>query len=240
MRRRALPSGAVGGAAGGAFAGVPEARDDADIGGEGVGAPEAGRVADGGDDPRGRLRADPFDGGQQLADLVGVEQVLDVALDVVQAPSPQVEILADVARLQRVGRAVMLADGAPRGVDQLFGQLGADHVPAVVAQFREPARVRAGEGRCARVFGEQAGGEHAVEAADVAGEFREDEIDQAMQLAHAVVEVVAQPVAVADQFTQALGDLVVQLGRRGALFEAETGEAMGIDGVGLGAFEAAV
>jgi hypothetical protein len=207
---------------------VLEARDDADVGGEGVGASEAGRVADGGDDPRGRLWSDPVDGGEQLADLVGVEQILDVALDVVQAPPPQVEVLADVARLQSVGRAVMLADGAPRGLDQLFGQLGTDHVPAVVAQFGEPARVGAGERLGARVLGEQAGGEHAVEAADVAGEFREDEVDQAMQLAHAVVEVLAQPVAVADQFAQALGDLVVHPGRRRALLEAETGEAMGV------------
>ncbi len=61
-----------------------------------------------------------------------------------------------------------------------------------------------------------------------------------MQLADAVVEVLAQPVAVADQLAQALGDLIVQPGRRGALFEAEAGEAVGVDGVGLGAFEAAV
>ena len=59
-------------------------------------------------------------------------------------------------------------------------------------------------------------------------------------MADAVVEVLAQPVAVADQLTQALGDLVVQPGRRGAFLEAETGEAAGVDGVGLGAFEAAV
>ena len=134
----------------------------------------------------------------------------------------------------------MLADGAAGGIDQLFGQIGADQVPAVVAQFGEAARVGAGEGLGARVLGEQAGGEHAVEAADVAAEFGEDEIDEAMQLAHAVVEVLAQPVAVADQFAQALGDLVVQPGRRGAFFEAETGEAMGVNDVGLGAFEAAV
>lgn len=61
-----------------------------------------------------------------------------------------------------------------------------------------------------------------------------------MQLTHPVIQVLAQPVAVADQLAQALGDLVVQPGRRGALFEAETGEAMGVDGVGLGAFKAAV
>lgn len=232
---------ADGGARAGTLAGLLEAGDDADIGREGGGAAEAGGVADGGDDTGGRLRSDPLDGGQQLADLVGVEQVFfDVALDVGQAPSPQIEVLADMAGLQRVGRSVVLADGAFGSLDQLLGQLGADQVTPVVAKFGEPSRVGASEGLCGWVFGEQAGGEHAVEGADVAGELGEAEIDQAMELADAVVEVLAQPVAVADHLAQALGDLVVQPGRRGALFEAEAGEPVGVDGVGFGAFEAAV
>ena len=98
----------------------------------------------------------------------------------------------------------------------------------------------AGEGLRGGISGEQAGGEHAVEAADVAGELGEAEIDQAMQLADAVVEVLAQPVAMADQLAQGLGDLVVQMGGFGALLEGEAGEAVGVDGVGLGALEAAV
>ena len=42
-----------------------------------------------------------------------------------------------------------------------------------------------------------------------------------MQLAHPVVEVLPQPVAMADQLAQVLGRLVVQPGGRGALLEAE-------------------
>ena len=76
---------------------------------------------------------------QQLADLVRVEQVLDVALDLGEAASPQIEILADVTRLQRVGGAVVLADRTLGGVDELAGEFVADQVAAVVAQFGEPA-----------------------------------------------------------------------------------------------------
>lgn len=75
MHGRTLPR-SDGGAAGGAFAGVLEAWDDADMGGEGAGASKAGGVVDGGDAPRGRLRTDPVDCGERLADLVGVESFL--------------------------------------------------------------------------------------------------------------------------------------------------------------------
>ncbi len=143
-----------------------------------------------------------------------------------------------MASLELVGRAVVLADGALGGLDQRLGQFVPDEVPAIVAQLGDTARGCAGEGMCGRVFGEQAGGELAVEGPDVAGEFRKAEIDHAVQLADAVVEILAQPVAVADQLAQSLGDLVVQVGGGRALLEGQAGEAGGIDGVGLGAFEA--
>ena len=240
MRSRALPSGARRARSAGAFAGLLEAGDDADIGGEGAGAVEERGVADGGDDAGGRLRPDSLDRGQQFANLVGVEQVFDVALDLGQAASPEIEVLADVACLQGVGRSMVLADRALGGLDELLGQLGADQVAPVVAQPGEPARVGAGEGLCGRIFGQEASGKHAVEAADVARELREAEIDEPVQLTDAVVEVLAQPVAVTDQFAQALGGLVVQPGRRRAFLEAEAGKAVGVNGVGLGAFQAAV
>jgi hypothetical protein len=78
---------------------------------------------------------------------------------------------------------------------------------------------------CGRILGEQAGGELACEGADVAGELGEAEIDEAVELADAVVEVLAEAVAVADQFAQGLGDLVVQADGCGALLEGEAGEA---------------
>ena len=91
-------------------------------------------------------------------------------------------------------RAVMLADGAASGLDQGLGEFGADEVPAVVAQLGDTARGGAGEGVGGGVFGEQAGGEHGVEAADVTGELGKAEIDQAVQLADAVVKILAQAV----------------------------------------------
>ena len=69
------------------------------------------------------------------ADLVVVEQALDVAVALCQPSAPEVEILADVAHLDTVGRAVVLADGALGGDDELLGEFGTDGVAAVVAQL---------------------------------------------------------------------------------------------------------
>ena len=134
----------------------------------------------------------------------------------------------------------MLADGGFGGLDQLLGQLGADEVAAVVAQLGQSARRGTSESVRGGISGQQAGGEHAVEAADIAGELGKAEIDQTVQLAHAVVEILAQPVTMAHQLTQRLGDLVMQLGGLRPLFEGEAGEALGVDSIRLGTLEAAV
>ena len=109
-----VADGCDGGAGAGLLAGLPEAGDDADIG--------------------GALRPDAVDGGQELADLVAIEQARDVALDLGQAAPPQDEILAEVAGLHIIDRAVMLTDRALGGLDQLLGQPGADQVTAVVGR----------------------------------------------------------------------------------------------------------
>ena len=140
------------------------------------------------------MRAEAVDAGQELADLVGVEQALDVALDLDEPTTPEIEILADVPGLERVGRPVVLADRALRRRDQRFGELGPDQVAAVVAQLREATRLRADEGLRGGIFGDEAGGEHAVEATNVAGELGKSEVDQALQLAHPVAEVLPDPV----------------------------------------------
>ena len=58
-----------------------------------------------------------------------------------------------------------------------------------------------------------------------------------MELTHPVVEVLPDPVAMADQLAQLLaGDLVVQ-GGGGPLLHAEAGEADRVDTVGFGAVE---
>ena len=116
---------------------------------------------------------------------MGVQEPLDVALDL----TPEIEILADVPGLERVGEPVVLAHRAVRRRDQRCGELGPDQVAAVVAQLREAARLRADEGLRGGIFSDEAGGEHAVEATNVAGELGKSEVDQAVQLAHLVVEV---------------------------------------------------
>jgi hypothetical protein len=77
-----------------------------------------------------------------------------------------------------------------------------------------------------------------VEAADVAVELREAEVDQAVQLADPVVEVPADPVAVHDELAQGLVGAAGQARRPRPLLERQPGEAPGVDGVGLGALQA--
>ena len=227
-----IPEWGDGRARAGALAGMLEAGDDANIGGEGCRRFEAGGIADCCDDAGGGLRPDAVDGGQQAADLVGIEQILDVALDLGQATTPQVEILADVPGLEHVGGAMVLADGPLCSLHQLPGQVRPDEVPPVIAQLGKPARRGLSEGVGGGILGQQAGGELAVEAANVAGELSEiakrfalgeAEVDQTMELAHPVVEVLAQPVAVADQLAQAFGGLVMQMGKGWALLISEAG-----------------
>ena len=169
---------------------------DADVGCERRGVPEARGVAHSGDDAGGRLRANALDGHQQLAHLVGIEQAVDVVLDLGQALTPKVEILADVARLQPVGWAVILADAAAGGLDQLRGQLAAYQVTAVVAQLGQASRGDLREVMCGGASGEEAGCQHAIQAADVAGELGEAQVHQAVELAHAVIEVLIASVLV--------------------------------------------
>ena len=61
-----------------------------------------------------------------------------------------------------------------------------------------------------------------------------------MQLADPIVEILPQPVAMADQLAQNLGRLVVQPGWCGPLLECQTREAGGVDRVRLGAFETGI
>ena len=224
----------------GRLAGLLETWNDAKIGGQGVGASKASGISDCCDDAGGGLGSEAFDGGEQLTDLMSVKQMLDLALDGGKAFTPEVEILTDMHSLKLVGGSVVLTDRGLCGLDQLLGQLSADKVTSVVAQPGQAASACASERLRSGIGGQQAGGEHAVEAADVAGELGETEVDQAMQLSNAVVEVLAQPVAVADQFAQAVGNLVVQVGGFRAFFEGEASEALCVDGVGFGALQICV
>ena len=64
-------------------------------------------------------------------------------------------------------------------------------------------------------------GQFAVEAMDVAGEFGKAEIDQAVELAQPIAEVLQQPLAQANQFAQLLGGGVGQRRGRGCFWAAK-------------------
>ena len=132
---------------------------------------------------------------------------------------------------------MVVADRAAGGVDERAGELEADLVAPVVAQGGQALDRDAVEGGGGGIVVQDGAGELAVEAADVAGELGEAEIDQAVQLAHAIAEVLQQPVAQAHQLAQLLGGRVGQAGGRGTLLGGEAGDAERVDGVGLGALE---
>ena len=88
-----------------------------------------------------------------------------------------------------------------------------------------------------RVVVQDGAGQLAVEAVDVASEFREAQIDQAMQLAHAIAEVLQQPLAQVHQLAQLLGYGVGNASARRPFLRCEPGDAKRVDGVGLGALE---
>ncbi len=134
----------------------------------------------------------------------------------------------------------MLADGAFCGLDQLRGALGSDQVASVVAQLSQPLRSGAGEVVRGGALGKECGRQHAVHPAHVAGELREAQVHQAVELAHAVVEVLPDAVTMTDQLAQRLGHGVVQLRGLGSLLEGEAGDAGSVDRVGLGALQRAV
>ena len=97
------------GAGRGALSGLPKVGHHAHEGGS---APELSGVAGGRDNASGGERADAVHGCDELADVVPVDLVGDVALDVGQAGAPQVEVLADVSGLQSVGGLVVLVNRA--------------------------------------------------------------------------------------------------------------------------------
>lgn len=84
-----------------AFPGLPNRRNNADIGRQCCGAPKVLEIAELRDQPRGGLRANPIDGGEQQAHFVVVKRLLNVPFEFVQAPAQSLEIFADIADLHK-------------------------------------------------------------------------------------------------------------------------------------------
>ncbi len=232
-----VADGGGGGASAGAFAGLAECGDDADVGRRRAGGAEVGGIAEFGDEPGRSIGADAVDAGEQRADFVHAQGGVDVMVELAQAPTQGVEILAGIAHLHAVGCAVMVADRTLGRVDAQAGELGTHWVSAVVAQFGEAFDRHAAEGGGGGIVMEDCAGQFAVEAFDVAGELGEAEVDQAVKLAHAITEVLHQSVTQANELAQLLGGGVGQPRGRGALLCGEAGDAQGVDGVGLGALQ---
>lgn len=210
---------------------LAEARDGADERGERARAAEVGRVADPGQQAGGGLGPDARDRGEQLADVVGAEQALDVALDGAEAAAPEIEVLAGVADLQAIGLAVMLADRGRRGGSERLGHLLTDPVTPVIPPVGQPADRNAAEGPGGRVLAQDGRGQRAPEVRDGARELGEAEVDQAVELADPVAEVLDEAIAEVDEFPQFLEGAVRQGRRLRPLLPAEVREAEGIDGV---------
>ena len=98
--------------------------------------------------------------------------------------------------------------GARIAIFDLNAAAGAEAVATVVAQPGQPADSDALEGLGGREVMEHGAGQFAVQAADVASELREAQIDETVQLTHAVAEVLHEPVPVTHELSQFLGRLI--------------------------------
>ncbi len=94
-----------------------------------------------GEQPSRGLRADALDRGPQGADRMRLERLVDVPLEKPPPAAQEGQILAGVADLDPVRRAVVTAGGAPPRRDQRLGPLGAD-----LASFRSAGALTADVG----------------------------------------------------------------------------------------------
>ena len=142
-RSRALPM-ALTGALADRLAGVPEPWHDADIGGERIGASKRAGL------PSSAIMRAEVCGPTPSMVVSSLPMscspaALRCRAHFGEAASPEVEVLTDVAHLNR-SRSMMRADRAFCGLDKPTGQLGADGVAAVVAQLGHAARRGSSEG----------------------------------------------------------------------------------------------
>src|SRR5260370_31855724 len=129
----------------------------------------------------------------------------------------------------------MLADRASGRTDQGLSQLSADLVAAVVAQPGQARDRHALEGLGGGVVLEEGSGQFAIQPLNVTGELRKAEVDQTVELADAIAEVLDQAIPKPDELAQLLGGRVGQAGGRGTLLGAEAGQPARIDSIRLGA-----
>jgi hypothetical protein len=163
-----------------------------------------------------------------------LEQPIDIALEISQAPPQHIQIFKGVPHLDAIGLPVVSAHGAAGHGDQGSGEVLTHFVAAIVAEGGHATHrdaLKAGRGG---VFMEQPSRQLAPEIAHMAGELRKPEVYETVQLPHTVTEVLAQPIAEPDELTQFLRRAIGQTAGRRPFLRGEARDPHRIDGVGLG------
>src|SRR5580698_5737320 len=173
---------------------MPQTRNHPDVRCERLGAAEAGKVADLGDYPRCCHRSDAVDGREQLADFMLAQRGFDAPLEIAQALTLEVDVLARVLDLHPISVPVMLPDGGFCRGDQLCGELAADLVPTVVDQLRELPR-QCWKCRRSRVLVQNRRRELAIQSLHVSRELGKPEVDRAMKPSHRIPHVLQDTLA---------------------------------------------
>ena len=146
----------------------------------------------------------PGDRGQQPADLVRLQQPLDVPLERAQ-PTPQhVQILTRVADLDPIDLGMVLPHRPGGRIAQLGGQRVAHAVAAVIAEPRHAPRGHPAERRRRGVRVQNRRGQLAPQIPHMVRKLREAQVNEPMQLPHPIAEVLDESIAKAHQFPQFL------------------------------------
>src|SRR4029450_4139637 len=165
---------------------------------------------------------------------VVVEQPIDIALEISEAPPQQIQILAGVPHLEAIGFPVVAAHGAGGRRDQGGGELVADFVAPIVAEGRHATHRHALKAGRGGVGTEDRGRQLAPEIAHIAGELWKAEVHQTVELAHTVAEVLAPAVAKPDELAQFFRRSIRQPTGRWTLLGGEARDPHRIDRIGLG------
>src|SRR5581483_6145159 len=217
-----------------ALAGLAQAGDRADEGADGLARDEARGVSEHREQVRRGGRPEAFDRAQQRREIGPGKGAADLAVQLDDARTQPADVFAGVAHAAGVGRALMRADGLPGEGLQLAGEPAAEAVATVGAQRGEGLGRSLGDGLGGRELPEDRGGPLAAEVLHQPGELGEAQIDQAVERADAVAQILYRPQPQAHQLAQLGEQRVGQARRSGALLEGEAGDAQRVDRVGRG------
>jgi hypothetical protein len=133
--------------------------------------------------------ADSLNRGQQLANFVVLEAVVNVSFKFTRSHAHREYILAGIADLPLVRFRLMLANRGLGSADQSARERLADAAPAIKADRCESADGR--RQNCVRggITSQNGDREFSVQTSDVPSEFRKGEVDRSMEVTHSISEV---------------------------------------------------